>query len=87
MNSSMDNEPDPSRSSFLNLFPSLLISSESNAAQFIGKEASLPILFTSVYFYLQQIFHKNEWSEMHEWLIMETVTDNTLSFIQIQSNS
>ena len=43
MNSSMDNEPDPSKSSFLNLLPSLFISSVSKAAQFMGSEASLPM--------------------------------------------
>ena len=44
MNSSIESEPEPSRSNFLNRFPSLLISSESKAAQFIGREASLPML-------------------------------------------
>ena len=51
MNSSIESEPEPSRSNFLNRFPSLLISSESKAAVFIGREASLPMLADTQFIY------------------------------------
>ena len=78
MNSSIDNDPEPSRSSFLNLFPSLFISSESNAAQFIGRDASFPIFWTLLFIWnIKNILIWNEKIELYKLVIHSSQSFNS----------